>query len=213
MKVTVQAATPNPIDVCSRAAGTCYGKDDVSFKRLQSCFKRGHMSVFEHASITFLIEGISRACSHQLVRHRLASYCQESQRYNRYELEGTDWYVMPPSFKEAFFDCSAFESIPLEDIFENQMMDASLAYGDALRAGIPPEDARYLLPPATKTCVTMTVNLREFFHFLYLRTSDSAQWEIRLLATSMFEAASGIDEQYAQIMDMWDWETNNEEVC
>lgn len=75
MKVTIMESTPQPIDVISRSAGCCYGKRDASYKRAASCYKSGHLGVFEHACVTFLVEGISRACSHQLVRHRMASFC------------------------------------------------------------------------------------------------------------------------------------------
>ena len=81
MEVKILAWTHSPVDLIATAAGTCYGKDDPSAKRVERCYKARHMGVFEHASVTFRIEGISRACSHQLVRHRMASYNQRSQRY------------------------------------------------------------------------------------------------------------------------------------
>ena len=193
MKVRIIAATKHPKEAISLAAGTCYGKEDFSEKRIETCFKSNHMSVFEHASVTFKIEGISRACSHQLVRHRLASYCQESQRYCRYYLTGDDWYVIPPSFAVN------------EQYYRKCMREAASHYNVNIRGCMRPEDARYLLPEATKTTVTMTMNLRELFHFLDLRTDDNAQWEIRGLANEIISVLKE-DQEYSWFIDLWLWE-------
>lgn len=197
MKVEVIEATPNPMDVVSRAAGTCYGKDDSSAKRVKSCFNAGHMSVFEHVSATFKVDGISRACSHQLVRHRIASYSQQSQRYCRIDVGG-DWYVKPPSFK-AGEDVDPFGMEP-DEFFHACMADAARNYRDALEAGMKPEDARYLLPESAKTSITVTMNSRELFHFLDLRLDRAAQWEIRELAQAMLDAISARDGQWGALM-------------
>ena len=176
MNVTIVTATKDPIDVISLAAGTCYGKEDVSPKRVRNCFNGGHMSVFEHASATFDIDGISRACSHQLVRHRLASFSQRSQRYCKVDVESDDWYVVPPAFESDAPDSYLGESP--RKLFDKGMVNAAWAYQDALNAGIRPEDARFLLPEATKTRIMVTMNCRELFHFLDLRQGKGAQWEI-----------------------------------
>ena len=198
MRVKAIQATDKPIDACSLAAGACYGKRDVSKKRLATCYKSGHMSVFEHAAATFEIEGISRACSHQLVRHRIASYCQESQRYNRYDLAGDDWYVMP----------DAFEGVKLgiadEASFKAAMQAAAYAYRYALDAGIRPEDARYLLPEATKTRIFATMNLRQLYHFFDMRISSSAQWEIRELAEAIRSVLSGVSHDWQYLISLYD---------
>lgn len=81
MQVTVIRATEKPLEVISRAAGMSHGVSDISEKRVRKCFEWGHLSVFEHASVTFEIKGVSRCCANQIVRHRLASFVQESQRY------------------------------------------------------------------------------------------------------------------------------------
>ncbi len=181
MNVQVLNYTKEPLETISLAAGTCYGKTDISVKRVRNCIVSGHMSVLEHASATFKVEGISRSCSHQLVRHRLASYSQESQRYCRYDLEGDEWYVVPESL-----DGGALWE------FKKQMGFASKLYHDLLEAGIKPEDARYLLPEAMKTTIVVTMNARELFHFFDLRQSKRSQWEIRELATEMEEELSQI---------------------
>ena len=186
MIVNIESATANPIEVISKAAGTCYGKHDVSCKRLRSCYNAGHMSVFEHASVTFYVEGISRACSHQLVRHRLASFCQESQRYCKINVDNDDWYVMP-----AWFELSG----GVYDAFKAYMLDCAMRYKAALEYGARPEDARYLLPEATKTAITVTMNCRELFHFLDMRQSKAAQWEICDLA----------NEIEAQLLELPQW--------
>lgn len=194
MNITIITATQNPLDAISLAAGTCYGKTDISHKRVKNCYKLGHLSVFEHASSTVRIEGISRACSHQLVRHRLASFCQESQRYCKYDFEGSDWYVMPPD-TEGLYGC-----------YEESMRCAADDYRRALGEGVKPEDARYLLPEATKTNLVMTMNCRELFHFLDMRTDKAAQWEIRDMANKLKDKLQAYDSQWKQLIELWECE-------
>ncbi|MBR5260201.1 MAG: FAD-dependent thymidylate synthase [Eggerthellaceae bacterium] len=193
MKVSVISATENPVEVISRAAGTCYGKDNASRKRMEACYNSGHLSVFEHATVSFRIEGISRACMAQLTRHRHVSFCVESQRYNRYDLNGVDWYVAPPSFMK----CTAGLKF-----FDHYMKEAADAYIEALADGEKPEDARYLLPEATKTNLVMTCNVRELFHILDMRMDKAAQWEIRGLAKAMHEACKGINKEWCEVMEL-----------
>lgn len=173
MNVKILDRTITPIHNISVAAGTCYGNDDVNFKRVERCYNMGHMSVFEHAYVTFEVDGLSRACSHQLVRHRLASFCQQSQRYCKINVDNDDWYVMPE-----WFELSG----GVYDAFTSYMHDCATRYKAALEHGARPEDARYLLPEACKTKIVCTMNCRELFHFLDMRQSKAAQWEIRELA-------------------------------
>lgn len=189
MNVTVMSATELPIQTISLAAGTCYGKTDVSAKRVANCYRAGHMSVFEHASVTFRVEGISRACMAQLTRHRLVSFCVCSQRYCRIDTAGDDWYVTPPEFAE---------NHPRE--FAEHIAECAAWYRGALGAGVKPEDARYLLPEATKTNLVMTCNVRELFHILDTREDKAAQWEIRELAKAMREACEGISDEWRELM-------------
>lgn len=189
MQVNVLQATPKPMDLISRCAGVCYGKDDISHKRVKNCFNNGHMSVFEHAVITVEVDGISRACSHQLVRHRLASFSQQSQRYTR--ISGDDWYVKPDAYSDT-------------EIFELHMNGCRRAYDVSVRNGIKPEDARFLLPEATKTRLVMTCNVRELFHILDLRTDKAAQWEIRELVNKIKTQAVKVDDQWAELIGLWE---------
>lgn len=136
------------------------------------------MSVLEHASVTFRVDGISRACSHQLVRHRLASYCQQSQRHVVVDTRGDDWYVIPHSVTAAEHD---------RLLFKNIMYELASRYKQLLSVGVPIEDARYVIPQCTKTSLVVTMNYRELFHFFNLRLDSHAQWEIRQLASKMLE--------------------------
>lgn len=196
MNVEVITATENPIDVISVAAGICYGKDkdDVSEKRIRHCFRANHLSVAEHANITFRIEGISRACMAQLTRHRHASFCVESQRFCKYDFIGDDWFVIPPSLGEEG---------SLINHFFFLMEQCSKAYRHALVDGVKPEDARYLLPEATKTNLEMTCNLRELFHIFDMRLDKAAQWEIRELAAKMKEQAGAVNEQWEFVIGLY----------
>ena len=195
MEVKVLGATEAPMDLVSMAAGCCYGKRDVSHKRVLNCYRLGHMSVFEHASVTVLVEGISRACMAQLTRHRLVSFCVESQRYCRIDVDCDDWYVVPPSL----------EGCDMEG-FAGHMNLCAGAYIGASLAGIKPEDARYLLPEATKTNLVMTCNVRELFHLFDMRLDKSAQLEIRNLAVAIKDAVANHGEQWCALMDMYESE-------
>lgn len=196
MKIEIISATENPMDVIAVAAGTSYGKSDPKHSRASHCFKNGHLSVFENAVVTFRVEGISRACSHQLVRHRIASYCQKSQRYTKIDTKSNDWYVVPKCFDGMNDDGT-------DVFFETAMEDAAEAYNHAIKHGIKPEDARYLLPEATKTDITCTFNVRSLFNFLDLRTDSHAQWEIRNLANILVDEIRQIDDQWAEVINLW----------
>ena len=143
---------------------------------IKARIKEGHESILEHCSLTFKIVGISRACSHQLVRHRLASYTQESQRY--VEMDSLD-VVCPKSIEDSF----------LKDYWDSIIVLLEEAYRRFSDNGIPIEDARYILPNATFTTIAVTMNFRELRHFFSLRCDRHAQWEIRELANKMLKLA------------------------
>ena len=186
MKVVLLEYTRNPEKVCAVAALTSMKEGtpsdmlneidlDNAKKRIQRVVGYGHYSVIEHASFTFSIEGVSRACSHQLVRHRIASFTQQSQRYVKMEDVP---FVTPPSIKK---------NKTAEDVFNKSLNNNTESYKKLLELGITPEDARFVLPPAYWTHITMTVNLRSLIHFLELRLAKGAQWEIRHLACKIFD--------------------------
>lgn len=190
MKVYVTNATPNPMHAISAAAGMCYGKTEYSAKRVERCLKNGHTSVAEHVSATFRIEGISRSCLAQLTRHRMASFSVMSQRYCT--IVGNDWHVMPQSFTDK----------GEEVLFEAAMDRAKRDYLHAIEKGIKPEDARFLLPEATKTNLIMTINVRSLMNFLSLRLDKSAQWEIRELANAIVQALEEIGGEWFELMEL-----------
>lgn len=192
MNVEITNYTPDPIHHISRCAALCYNRTDDKPGRVERCIAMGHTSILEHASVSFVVDGISRACSHQLVRHRMASYCQESQRYNKYDLDNTDWFVIPPPF----------DTDGNRDGFVLSMMQHAAGYKSALKCGIKPEDARYLLPEATKTRIAVTMNWREIFAFLDLRTDRAAQWEIRGMANALVDAMDEIDD-LKPMVELW----------
>jgi thymidylate synthase (FAD) len=137
--------------------------------------------VLEHASFTFGIEGISRVTSHQLVRHRLASYSQQSQRYVSHKKRFAA--VVPP----------AITGRPaLLARFEAQLEALHKCYAEMVDAGVPAEDARYILPNATETKLLVTMNARELLHFFGARCCERAQWEIRAMAMEMLRLSKAV---------------------
>lgn len=172
MKVELLYITPEPekiIEKAGRVAHQSFNKEapDSYIKFIRMLIKLGHTSVLEHAVASFKISGVSRSLTHQLVRHRIASYTQKSQRYVD---ESTFEYVTPDKIKE---NEAAF------DIYNNFMNYCKETYKKLKEIGIPKEDARFVLPNATKTEIVITANLREFRHMISLRGSKEAQWEIR----------------------------------
>ena len=138
----------------------------------------GHVSVIEHASFTFSIEGVSRAMTHQLVRHRIASFTQQSQRYVTYDT--LEKYVTPPSITN---------NAEAQKIFDETLEKISETYQKLLKLGIKKEDARFILPNAAKTNIIVTMNARELRHFFNLRCCTRSQWEIREAAIEMLKQA------------------------
>jgi len=138
----------------------------------------GHVSVIEHASFTFSIEGVSRAMTHQLVRHRIASFTQQSQRYVTYDT--LEKYVTPPSITN---------NAEAQKIFDETLEKISETYQKLLKLGIKKEDARFILPNAAKTNIIVTMNARELRHFFNLRCCTRSQWEIREVAIEMLKQA------------------------
>jgi len=149
--------------------------------RIQKWIRTGHESVIEHASATYLIRA-SRVLTHELVRHRLASYSQKSQRYVR---ENSPRYISPPEL--GTFARRQPEGEDPTIIFETAMRDAWAAYHKLLNSGIKSEIARYVLPGACETEIVMTMNFREIRHFVTLRTSPRALPEMRAVAGKILE--------------------------
>lgn len=189
MQVELLYHTPDPERAIATAARLCYAPvgaselmETMPEERVRSVLstimRSGHFSTLEHASYTFAIDGVSRALTHQLVRHRLASYNQQSQRYVKFK-EGVA-VVKPESVRVSPETEAAFD----------EAIDACVAaYKKLLDAGVPAEDARYLLPNAAESKIVVTMNVRELLHFFSLRCCNRAQWEIREMAHRMLELA------------------------
>lgn len=184
MKIKLISYTPNPERMVAMSARLCYspvGAEDLvetmSEAQVQSLLNKivemEHLSTLEHVSFTFAIEGISRVLTHQLVRHRIASYSQQSQRYvSEHEFE----YIMPPIV--------GANSLAKEK-FEQLMNTIRSTYDELIALGVNKEDARYCLANATETKIVVTMNARTLLHFFELRCCVRAQWEIRSLAERM----------------------------
>lgn len=174
MKVTLIQATPNPIETISKIASICYDSDPKNPVGLvKHLYRNAHHSVFEHIYFTFKIEGISRACSHQLVRHRHCSFTQRSQRY-----------CSEDGF-EAVCPNSVLQRSASTSEYENALWEIDGAYRRMQFLGIPNEDARYILPNACETELYLSCNLRELIHIANERLCIRAQWEIRDLVKEM----------------------------
>jgi thymidylate synthase (FAD) len=193
LNVELIAYTPNPVELCAQSAGICYDKEkkENPGEFIKRIIKTGHESVIEHAVFTFRVEGVSRALTHQLVRHRLASYSQRSQRYVK---ESTPSYIMPDF---SYLDRPVAEellrrSIIVRTVFTEAMNAAWNYYNVLLAQGVKPEDARFVLPNACETKFVMTVNARELRHILQLRMDKKAQWEIREMCRWMFNLVMGV---------------------
>lgn len=185
VSVKLIAYTPEPEKVVAAAARLCYSAKSANEimdgfaegeeqRFLQKLVDMGHASPTEHASFTFAIEGVSRALTHQLVRHRIgASYSQKSQRYvKEHQFE----YITPPSIERR---------PEQKELFEKTMAQLQDVYEQLVAAGIKAEDARYVLPNAAESNIVVTMNARSLHHFFSLRCCQRAQWEIRELADLM----------------------------
>lgn len=167
------------------AGRTCYKSEDKitdgsAEKFVRNILKRGHEAVIEHGSITVRFT-CDRGVSHEIVRHRLAAYCQESTRYCNYSKDGFggEITVIEPSW------CS--EGDPAYDVWKKACLRAELAYFDLMTIGCSPQEARSVLPNSLKTEVVMTADLREWRHFLKLRCAQAAHPDMRVLARQLLE--------------------------
>jgi thymidylate synthase (FAD) len=184
MKVKLIAYTKDPEKVVAAAIRQCYSPDSAEkmksklsdaeqAKLIKMVVATGHTSTIEHVSFTFAVEGVSRVLTHELVRHRIASYSQQSQRY----INGKNFgFVMPPTIA-AKNDAKA--------VFDQTLKELGERYEKLIEMGIPKEDARFILPNATDVKIVVTMNARSLFNFLARRMCNRAQWEIRMMATLM----------------------------
>lgn len=191
-KVDLLNASPNILKTIYTACRTCYSSeepieifeaeaDDAKMQKLvKKVIESGHTSTFEHTYFTFSISGVSRACTHQLVRHRHASFSQKSQRYvtedfNEFSIKDC---IIPESVKK---DSNLFAC------YRDFIQSSKTLYKRSIEDGIPPEDARSILPNAATSSMVMSLNLRSLMHFCSLRMCSNAQAEIRQVANKMAE--------------------------
>lgn len=196
MDVQLLSYTRNPAELVYAAARQCYSRESAvrvfygapSADRVASFVRtlvaKGHESPLEHAAFTFGIHGVSRVTTHQLVRHRVASYSQQSQRY----VTGIADLVVPPSVQRLIDDGNE----TVQDAAELAVAAAHDAYNALLQAGVPAEDARYFLPSGCASSLVVTMNARELRHVFSVRLCNRAQWEIRELAAAMREAVLAV---------------------
>lgn len=189
--MTAKLLDASDLSLAAIAARKCYGRasmsqgdnltmDDLTLlRRIVLEFDPPHDSIIEHIKFTWDITGISRACSHQLVRHRIASFSQQSQRYVS---ESSFDYVIPPSISA---DKNALNA------YHKAMACIRSVYQEMRGLKIPRQDARFVLPNACRTSMIVTLNARSLRNFLKLRLDKNAQWEIRDLAWSMYESLPG----------------------
>jgi len=184
IKVKLLEYTPEPERVVAMAARLCYSSigaeelsERLSDEKVKEMVERmvslGHGSTIEHVTFTFGVEGVSRVLTHQLVRHRIASYDQQSQRYvAAHDFE----YITPPSIAE---------HAEAKEKFDALLRTIRKTYDELTELGIPKEDARYVLANAAETKIIITMNARSLHHFFNLRCCNRAQWEIREMAYKM----------------------------
>lgn len=188
MKVELVSYTPDPIHSIESAASNCYDSIPTDGKITDVCYKSGHMSVLEFAQFQFKISGISRACSHQLVRHRTGHYAQRTQRYVDEDGFG---YVTPPRI----------EANPsARKIFNDAMTNANDTYLALKSLGIPGEDSRYVLPNACDTKMEISFDVRNLVHFCNERLCSRAQWEIRAVAKEIVRLVAEVEPKLAKYL-------------
>ena len=184
MMVKLVRHTPEPERTVAMSARLCYSpigaaqleekiSDEQAAKLVRKLVSMGHLSTLEHVTFTFAIEGVSRVLTHQLVRHRIASYSQQSQRY----VKEHDFETIVPA--------SIASKPAAKAKFDKLMTEIQAMYDEFIALDIPAEDARYILPNATETKIVCTFNARSLLNFFSLRCCTRAQWEIRALANEM----------------------------
>lgn len=191
MMVKLVRHTPEPERTVAMSARLCYSpigaaqleekiSDEQAANLVRKLVSMGHLSTLEHVTFTFAIEGVSRVLTHQLVRHRIASYSQQSQRY----VKEHDFETIVPA--------SIASKPEAKAKFDKLMTEIQEMYDEFIALDIPAEDARYILPNATETKIVCTFNARSLLNFFSLRCCTRAQWEIRALANEMLRQCQAV---------------------
>lgn len=191
MMVKLVRHTPEPERTVAMSARLCYSpigaaqleekiSDEQAANLVRKLVSMGHLSTLEHVTFTFAIEGVSRVLTHQLVRHRIASYSQQSQRY----VKEHDFETIVPA--------SIASKPEAKAKFDKLMTEIQAMYDEFIALDIPAEDARYILANATETKIVCTFNARSLLNFFSLRCCTRAQWEIRALANEMLRQCQAV---------------------
>ncbi len=201
MRVKLIAYTPNPLETIAKATLVSYW-DEWSIDKLDKITKRdaelhiprilsyGHESILEHINLTFAVEGVSIVTLKQITRHRHMSFTVRSQRY--ISLGKDDKFIVPPSIEKLVRE-GRIENNVLKEI--SSFLERSMKlYEQLVDNGVPKEDARFFIPQAIETKFVVTMNLREFKHFIGLRLCERAQWEIRELALKMWQEVYKVED-------------------
>lgn len=185
MEVVLESWTTNPEITCAKGMLSCRSEKasgeiemdlETARVKMKNARSMGHYGCFEPAVFVFSVKGVSRSLTHQLVRHRMASYLQQSQR--TVEI-GAPSYVTPPVI---------FENKEALAEYDALMQEIWMKYGELQRKHkIPKQDARFVLPNACTTNIQITMNARALLHFFKLRLDSHAQWEIRDMANRMYK--------------------------
>lgn len=186
MEVKLTHYTQNPLEAIGQAAQNCYDSHGDKQKLANQCYNSGHTATWEFCDFTFHIEGVSRALLAQLTRHRMASYAVRSQRYC---VEGTPQYVIPPTIAN---------NPPALEEYTKVMKEYWGNYNKFVSLGVAPEDARMLLPNACDTIIEVKMNGRALLHFMNERLCSRAQWEIRELARRMKMEINKVAPEFAE---------------
>ena len=182
MKITLLNSAENE-KLAELSAAICVDKlDNPTEKGMLSAINSGHDSVLEHLPLTWVIEDVSRALTHQLVRHRIASYSQMSQRYAKVKTQGEKWFITH----------RIEGNYTLDNKYQNLMVHIAELYNEMCEAGIPNEDARMILPNACFTSIIVSMNARSFSEAATLRTCNRAQWEIRQMFKLMRDSIKDV---------------------
>ena len=212
---TNSAYKSNPLDIVYTALSQCYNDSfsfedavEVSDKKKEAVIcnvvSSGHESVLEHVSVTFLVEKCSRVLTHQLVRHRIASYTQRSARYTKIDTNSDDWYVIP----------SGINTEEKLKVYVEAMQSAATYYNKLLDLGVLMEDARYVVGDGQSTNIVMTMNLRSLKHFLGERMCTRAQYEIRQLANKIsFICGSYFPDFFTSKLHLFDAKCEQDGFC
>ena len=213
-KVILFSYTLNIERACASSMRSCYSQHSASDlylskellsdfdveRMLEKALQLGHLDVIEHGSLTYSLENVSRVLTHQLVRHRLASFSQQSQRHVK--IGKDEWYISPPSIDSKEKIQGELNGLKIELNYDDYMALSEHIYRAYSEKGSYKEDVRFIIPSASKTNITITANPREFRHIFGQRCDSAAQWEIQDVSWAMLSSAKLIAPTIFKTLDL-----------